>query len=52
VISGDHAKREIVIGEKPKGSGRKNDERTPSKETGDKHNEEFASFIKFVSEFL
>jgi hypothetical protein len=52
VILGDHAKREIVTSEKPKGSGRKNDEWTPSKETGDKHKEEFASFIKFVSDFL
>jgi hypothetical protein len=38
-----HSKREIVTGKKPEGSGRKNDERTPSKEAGDKHKEEFAS---------
>jgi hypothetical protein len=46
VISEEHAKREMATGEKPKGSGRKNDERTPSKEAGDKHKEEFASSIK------
>jgi hypothetical protein len=34
---GEHAKREMVTGENPKASGKKNDERTPSKETGDKH---------------
>jgi hypothetical protein len=44
-MSGEHAKREMVTGEKPKGSGRKNDERTPSKEAGDKHKEESASSI-------
>jgi hypothetical protein len=45
-MSGEHAKREMVIGEKLKGSGRKNDERTLSKEAGDKHKEESASSIK------
>jgi hypothetical protein len=45
-MSGEHAKREIVTGEKPEGSGRKNDERTPSKEVGDMHKEESASSIK------
>jgi hypothetical protein len=45
-MSGEHAKREMVIGEKPEGSGRKNEEQTPSKETGDKHKEESASSIK------
>jgi hypothetical protein len=45
-MSGEHTKREMVTGEKPKGSGRKNDEQTPSKEAGDKHKEESASFIK------
>jgi hypothetical protein len=29
-MSGEHSKREMVTDEKPKGSGRKNDERTPS----------------------
>jgi hypothetical protein len=43
-MSGEHAKREMVTGEKPEGSGRKNDERTPSKESEDKHMEESASF--------
>jgi hypothetical protein len=45
-MSGEHAKREMATGEKPEGSGRKNDERTPSKEAGDKHKEESASSIK------
>jgi hypothetical protein len=45
-MSEEHAKREMVICEKPEGSGRKNDERTPSKEAGDKHKEESASSIK------
>jgi hypothetical protein len=43
---GEHAKREMVTGEKPKGSGRKNDEHTLSKEAHDKHKEESASSIK------
>jgi hypothetical protein len=30
VLLGEHAKREMVTGEKLEGSGRKNDERTPS----------------------
>jgi hypothetical protein len=46
VLSGEHAKREMVTGDKPKGLGRKNDERTPSKEARDKHKEESASSIK------
>jgi hypothetical protein len=45
-MSGEHTKREMVTSEKPEGSGRKNDERTPSKEAGDKHKEESASSIK------
>jgi hypothetical protein len=45
-MSGEHAKREMVTGKKPEGSGRKNEERTPSKETDDKHKEESASSIK------
>jgi hypothetical protein len=45
-MSGEHVKREIVTGEKPKGSGRKNNERTPSKEVDDKYKEESASSIK------
>jgi hypothetical protein len=38
-MSGEHTKREIVTGEKPGSSGKKNEERTPSKEAGDKHKE-------------
>jgi hypothetical protein len=40
-MSGDHAKREIMTGEKPTGSGR-----TLSKESGNKYKEEFSSSIK------
>jgi hypothetical protein len=43
---GDHAKREIVTGDKDEGSGRKNNERTPSRESSDKYKEESASSIK------
>jgi hypothetical protein len=32
-MSGEHAKREMVTGDKPEGSRRKNEEQTPSKET-------------------
>jgi hypothetical protein len=45
-MSGKHAKREMVTGEKLEASGKKNDERTPSKETGDKHKEESVGSIK------
>jgi hypothetical protein len=41
VISGDHAKREIVTGDKAIGSGR-----TLSRESGDKYKEESSSSIK------
>jgi hypothetical protein len=46
VMSGEHTKREMVTGEKPKGSGRKNDERTPSREADEKYKEESTSSIK------
>jgi hypothetical protein len=39
VISGEHAKREMVTGEKPRSLGKKNEERTPLKEACDKHKE-------------
>ena len=48
-MSGEHAKREMVTGEKPESSGKKNEERTPSKEACDKqkeHKEESTSSIK------
>jgi hypothetical protein len=48
-MSREHAKREMVTGEKPGSSGKKNEERTPSKEVGDKnkeHKEESAGSIK------
>jgi hypothetical protein len=43
---GEHIKREMVTGEKADASGKKNDERTPSKEAGNKHKEEYADSIK------
>jgi hypothetical protein len=45
-MSREHAKREMVTGEKLKASRRKNEEHTPSKETDDKPKEESASSIK------
>jgi hypothetical protein len=45
-MSGEHAKREMVTGDKPKASRRKNDELTPSKEADDRHKEESVSSIK------
>jgi hypothetical protein len=48
-MSGEHAKRETVTGEKPEASGKKNGERTPLKEVDDKnkeHKEESAGSIK------
>jgi hypothetical protein len=45
-MSGEHLKRDMVTGEKPEASGRKNDERTPSKEADEKDKEEYASSIK------
>jgi hypothetical protein len=45
-MSGEHAKRETVTNEKPEASGRKNDEWTPSKESGDKHKEKSTGSIK------
>jgi hypothetical protein len=49
VMSGEHTKREMVTGEKPRSSRKKNEERTPSKEAGDKqkeHKEESAGSFK------
>jgi hypothetical protein len=45
-MSREHTKREMVTGKKPEGSGRKNDERTPSREANNKHKEESTSSIK------
>jgi hypothetical protein len=48
-MSGEHTKREMVTGEKLEASGKKNEERTPSKEVDDKqneHKEESAGSIK------
>jgi hypothetical protein len=38
-MSGEHAKKEMVTEEKLGSSGKKNEERTSSKEVGDKHKE-------------
>jgi hypothetical protein len=45
-MSEEHAKREMMTGEMPKASGKKNNERTPLKEAGDKHKEESTSSIE------
>jgi hypothetical protein len=45
-MSGEHAKREMVTSEKPEASGKKNDERTLSKDAVDKHKEESTGSIK------
>jgi hypothetical protein len=45
-MSGEHAKREMVTSEKSEASGRKNEERTPSKEASNKHKEESIGSIK------
>jgi hypothetical protein len=45
-MSREHTKREMVTGEKPEALGKKNDERTPSKEAVDKHKEESTGSIK------
>jgi hypothetical protein len=39
-MSGEHAKKEFIIEEKPRSSGKKNEGKTPSKEAGDKHKED------------
>jgi hypothetical protein len=39
-MSREHAKNELITGEKPGSSGKKNKEKTPSKVAGHKHNEE------------
>jgi hypothetical protein len=42
-MSGEHAKTELVTGEKPRSSGKKHEDKTPSKEakiSGDKHKED------------
>jgi hypothetical protein len=45
-MSGEHVKREMVTGEKPEASRKKNEEQTLSKEAGDKHKEESTDSIK------
>jgi hypothetical protein len=48
-MSGEHAKRELITGEKPGSSGKKNEEKTSSKEGGHKQKQdkdEFADSIK------
>jgi hypothetical protein len=43
---GEHAMREMVTSEKPEASGKKNEERTLSKEIGDKDKEESTGSIE------
>jgi hypothetical protein len=48
-MSEGHAKKELITGENPGSSGKKNEGKTPTKEVGDKHKEdkeESASSIK------
>ena len=45
-MSGEHAKRELITGEKPGSSGNKNEGKTPWKEADNKHKEESAGSIK------
>jgi hypothetical protein len=37
---GEHTNKELITEEKPRSSGKKNEEKTPSKEVGHKHKEE------------
>jgi hypothetical protein len=39
-MSGEHAKKELITGEKPGSSGKKNEENTQSKEVGHKLKED------------
>jgi hypothetical protein len=39
-MSGEHAKRVLITREKPGSSGKKNEEKTPSKDVDHKHKEE------------
>jgi hypothetical protein len=39
-MSREHDKKELMTGEKPRSSGKKNEGKTPSKEVGDKHKED------------
>jgi hypothetical protein len=39
-MSGEHAKKELITGEKTGSSGKKNEEKTPLKEVGHKHKED------------
>jgi hypothetical protein len=45
---GEHAKKELITGEKPGSSGRKNEGKTPSKEAGDKHKEDKDESVGFT----
>jgi hypothetical protein len=44
-MSGEHAKREMVTGEKFGSSGKKNEERAPSKDPDNKHKEHKEEFV-------
>jgi hypothetical protein len=39
-MSGEHTKRELITGEKPRSSGNKNEDKTSSKDASDKHKED------------
>jgi hypothetical protein len=39
-MSKEHAKKELITGEKPRSSGKKNEGKTTSKEVGNKHKED------------
>jgi hypothetical protein len=39
-MSEEHTKKELITGEKPGSSGKKNEEKTPSKEVSHKHKED------------
>jgi hypothetical protein len=48
-MSSEHAKKELVTGEKPRSSGKKHEDKTLSKEakiSSDKHKEEFVGSVK------
>jgi hypothetical protein len=47
-MSGEHAKREMVTGEKPGSLGKKNEEKTPSKEASHKHKEEKDEYARSI----
>ena len=47
-MSGEHAKKELMTGDKPGSLGKKNEGKTPSKEAGDKHKEDKDESVGFT----